>query len=687
MYDWFHTKLNQNLQNRDEMRFSGFLLHFLLFNVAFLNLPAQEVKDSVQLETVDIRAHSSDEPMSTIGSSVGILSVDDLQLRNDVTLVSGLNALPGVYMHSGTMNTNRMVIRGIGSRTPYSSNRIRAYLNDIPLTNGDGVTTIEDIDVSLLGRVEVMKGPSSALYGSGLGGTLKLYATGSQERLIIHARSGSFSTQQYSIGGKFGEESNGLSVAVNSYTSDGYRENNEYRRNSLFATGKHLMQKSTLSYTLLLLDMDAQIPSSINEETFENTPEKAANNWLSAEGYEENKRLISGVSLQHSFSDIFSSRTTVFAGISRAFEHRPFNDLADNSWQYGTRNQMRWIYPEIEFIANQELFFEDYNWQTEDEGEVLNAVKEKRWYYNISGLMSYQPLANLRITGALNLNQLFYNYTNENGAEDRFSYTPIFSPRLGVNYQFNGATNIYTSIGHGFSSPSLEETLLPDGDKNNDLQPEQGVMSELGFRSFGLNRKLYYDLTFYHINLQDLLVTKRITEESFMGINAGRTQHAGVELVMNYQLFQLASFPGKMTVSGSGTVMRNLFVDFVDEGIDYSGNQLPGIPDKMGHLKLEWEPASNLELFVSYNFFGSQFLDDDNLLRYNPYQVFDMSCQYQVNLWNNINARLKLGINNVFNEHYASMLLVNAPSFGGAAPRYYYPGMPRNYNFSLSLFF
>lgn len=35
------------------------------------------------------------------------------------------------------------------------------------------------------------------------------------------------------------------------------------------------------------------------------------------------------------------------------------------------------------------------------------------------------------------------------------------------------------------------------------------------------------------------------------------------------------------------------------------------------------------------------------------------------------------GIRNLFDRHYASMILVNAPSFGGSAPRYYYPGLPR----------
>ena len=40
---------------------------------------------------------------------------------------------------------------------------------------------------------------------------------------------------------------------------------------------------------------------------------------------------------------------------------------------------------------------------------------------------------------------------------------------------------------------------------------------------------------------------------------------------------------------------------------------------------------------------------------------------------------IKGGIENIFDVHYASMLAVNAPSFNGVPPRYYYPGNPRNF--------
>ena len=55
----------------------------------------------------------------------------------------------------------------------------------------------------------------------------------------------------------------------------------------------------------------------------------------------------------------------------------------------------------------------------------------------------------------------------------------------------------------------------------------------------------------------------------------------------------------------------------------------------------------------------------------------------------NLNKKLILnvffGINNIFDEVYASQILINAAGFGGNAPRYFYPGNPINYFSGINL--
>jgi len=87
---------------------------------------------------------------------------------------SAINEVPGVYMHTGTLNTNRITVRGIGNRSLFSTTKLRAYIDDIPLTNGVGETTVEDFDREILQSVELYKGPGATAYGSGLGGLMLL---------------------------------------------------------------------------------------------------------------------------------------------------------------------------------------------------------------------------------------------------------------------------------------------------------------------------------------------------------------------------------------------------------------------------------------------------------------------------------------------------------------------------------
>src|SRR5690606_38305790 len=75
-------------------------------------------------------------PSSTVTSVV-------LDQQSPVAIVDGLNKISGVYIQSGAINTNRITIRGVGSRTLYGTNKIKAYFNGIPITNGVGETALD----------------------------------------------------------------------------------------------------------------------------------------------------------------------------------------------------------------------------------------------------------------------------------------------------------------------------------------------------------------------------------------------------------------------------------------------------------------------------------------------------------------------------------------------------------------
>lgn len=150
---------------------------FLLL-IIFQNTFAQEKSKSIdtvktkKLEEVIISSFHINKDLQNASASIGILSKKDLLQNNTTDISTVINTIPGVFMQSANFTTTRISIRGIGARTPYGTNKIRAFYGSIPLTSGNSETVIDDIDLENIGQIEIIKGPLSSVYGAGLGGAI-----------------------------------------------------------------------------------------------------------------------------------------------------------------------------------------------------------------------------------------------------------------------------------------------------------------------------------------------------------------------------------------------------------------------------------------------------------------------------------------------------------------------------------
>jgi len=141
----------------------------------------QTTKDTTALSEVILIGSPIQNTMQKTASSVGLISAKEISQTDGVILTPLLNKTAGVYMQQGTLNTNRITIRGIGARSQFSTNRVKAYFEEIPLSTGEGETTLEDIDLSVLNKIEIIKGPNSSSFGAGLGGVINLFGNQSSK--------------------------------------------------------------------------------------------------------------------------------------------------------------------------------------------------------------------------------------------------------------------------------------------------------------------------------------------------------------------------------------------------------------------------------------------------------------------------------------------------------------------------
>lgn len=639
--------------------------------------------------------------LSEQDGAVSVVSPAALRRDNPVNLAPALNRVPGVYFQQATFTTNRLTIRGIGARTPFGTSKIRAYFDEIPLTNGQVETSIEDIDLSLIERVEVVRGPASSLYGAGLGGVIRLVPSLTpfgQHFAEATVQGGSFGLRRavvrVGVSGKNGD----IQLNFNGLHSDGFRENNLTDRWSLGLISRQRSGEKGM-FTLLgqFIHLRGFIPSSIDSLTFRTNPRAAAANWLNARGYEAYDRGQIGGSWNYTPSKGWTLQASVFSTFRTSDEPRPFNILQENSFSTGARAVVTRRFSlgnmEVTGKLGGEYFHEWYFWRTyvianRQPGAILSDNQEVRSYVNAFTQWQARLSPKTNLSAGFNLNQTRFalrdffvaDSINQSG---NYTFEAALSPRIALSHHLTDALFLHASASHGFSPPTLSETLTPTGLVNTEIRPETGWSYEAGLRWGQILDRFSLDANFFYMDIRNLLVARRVGPDEFIGVNAGQTAHTGLELELNGDLIQQPNW--RVGLFASAALGRYRFLDFTDGDNNYSGNALTGTPAHHvnGGLDVSWKRG--LYGNVNGQWVSGFPMNDANTAFVDGYALANVRLGWQGKVGKKLNFDAFGGVNNVFDALYAPMVQVNALPAGGRPPRYYYPGLSRNFYAGLTV--
>tara|TARA_X000000950_G_scaffold258421_1_gene325869 strand:- start:1619 stop:3829 length:2211 start_codon:yes stop_codon:yes gene_type:complete len=657
------VKINQSKDLKIELTHKGFILDDIVINSNFYS---KKLKDN--------------------NTSTSI--IDDIEFRKNEGefLINSLNQLTGIYSHSAGYNTNRITIRGMGSRSPYSTNKIKSYLNNIPLSNGVGETTIEDFGIEILDQIEINKGPNSSIYGSGLGGNIVLKTSKSFEKTVkIKSIFKSFNTYQNSI--SVSKKINKINLLLNfeKIKSDGFRDNNTYDNNRIFASVNYEINDDyVIDFIHFYNSAEALIPSSLSLESFIDNPSSAAFSWRNVEGGEDYNRSLTGLTI-NSKKNKYTSSTTFFYKTFNNDENRPFNYLIEDSDSFGFRHIGKFPLNSFDFSYGLEYSGENYIFSTWDEygsmdQSIISQQTQDRKNYNYF-LQVDKSFKNSFLTFGIGSNKINYDWVDETESTSlNYNTKTIISPRLSYNHNLDNIS-IFGNISHGFSSPNIDETLDENGIVNPDIKPETGWNYELGLIGSTNDNSLSYNLNLYYMDIKNLLVAQRTSFDTFTGVNAGKTTHPGLEATINFPLLRSQN----LTITSSSNFSKYwyIFKDFNNRGTDYSQNKLTGVPTHTTFSKIKFD-LKNYLAQISFQNVGKIPMNDSNELFTDSYSVIDLKLSKLYSL-KNLGINISTGVNNLFDKRYASGIVINARGFGGRDPRFYYPGLPRNYFISLSL--
>ena len=648
-----------------------------------------------------ISGYHINDSLQNAPASISILSAKDIQRNDNSSIAPILNTLPGVQMQSGAINTNRISIRGIGARTPYGTNKIRAFYGSIPLTSGDSETTIEDIDLEVINKVEIIKGPLSSLYGAGLGGAILIepkYATGEGSRASVSTTAGSFGLLKNTINYGYNTKNGSLNINYHKLESDGWRDNSSYYREGVTIAGDLFRKESSrLTYFGNYTYMKANIPSSVSKTSFNTNPRAAAPTWAASKGYEQYHSYMGGLAYDWKLSPWLSNSTSIFINTKDSFEPRPFDILEQNSTGYGGRTQFNGTQKigsmKTHFIAGMEYFRDGYyggtfenNYQDNNgngtlQGNRLTANEQKRNFINAFAQLRLEFTPKLELQAGVNYNKTSFDLKNtfptDGVSSEDYSYKGIWSPQVSFLYKPTNLQTVYASVSRGFSLPAIEETLTANGNINPNIKPENGYNIEVGTKQYYLDKRLYFDIAVYRMEINDLLVAQRVGDDQYIGVNAGKTLHQGIEASIRYALPVNASWA--IVPYAAASIGHYEFKEFVNNDIDYGGNDLTGVPSNKINGGITVDMPVGLYLSADYYYMGSTPINDANTIYNDSYNLLNAKAGWRHTTSFGLGIQLSVGINNITDTHYASMVLVNATGVNDAPPRYYYPGLPVNY--------
>jgi len=657
------------------------------------SLPAQD-GDSTVLEEIIVTATRIPTDLADLPFAAGRIPGDQFQrARQQLGLDEVMSVQPGLFFQNryNFAQDLRIAIRGFGARANFGIRGIRIFADDIPQTLPDGQGSVDAIDLGSVESVEVIRGPFSAVYGSSSGGVIHLRTEdGPAEPFLsgrLNAGSYGFSEWQVKAGGQAGR----LNWLVNGSTTrlDGYRDHATYR-NDLFNSKFRFDIDETTSLTVLVNAVDsptADDPGGLTAREVADNPRQAAPRNLQYNAGESLQQQTLGIAFRKTFS---RGRELLLRNyyVQRDFVNRlPFDvnsngqggsvDLdrkfagigAQYGWatDWGGRSGRLIIGVDYDAQRDHRLRFAN------NQGVVGALTTDQDENVTTTGLFAQQAV-DLTERLALTLGGRFdiVDYrvlarSDPAGSGERTFRE--FSPMLGFNWAIQESLRVYGNVSTSFDPPATTELANPFGASgfNPEIDSQTATNYELGLKGL-VSGRLRYELAAFHIDVRDEIVPFELegSGQSFYR-NAGRSTHEGLEALAAVELV-----PG-LTGTATYTWSDFRFDEFREPGgAVFDGNRIPGIPEHLFNLALDWTHASGWYAGWDVLYAGSFYADNANSVETGDYLVSNLRAGYRwaMDRWS---VEPFFGINNLFDEHYMSNIRLNA-AFG----RYYEPAPLRN---------
>ena len=679
------------------------LQHFVSFTLSAAALSGAAQAAEPVAETVLVTATRVTEEAARLPLAWSVVDADALALTGHVHINEIMQRVPGAWIsrNNGQESLTALrspVLAGAGSCGAFFMAADGISLRAPGFCN---VNQLFDANAEQAGRIEVIKGPATALYGSNaMHGVINILSAAPTDELdgdlALEAGPNDYYRAKYRYSNTRG--AHGISLAVNGSSDGGYQDDSGYDQQKLTLRHDYSGDLWQLRSVLELMNLNQETAGYI-------------------EGYKsyEDSRLKDTNPNPEAYRDVWSMR--FYTAASRALgEHSTLTltpYLRDNEMEFlqhflpwqaveenghsslGLRGMVHTDTAAVSWVNGIDLEYTD-GWLKETQARPFSPNQPAGVHYDYDVRASVAALYSQarsqldspwEFSGGLRLEHTYYDYDNRTatgpacapGASACRFYRPAdrhddftdWSLNAGASYSFSPKLLAYLRLARGFRAPQTTELYrLQAGQQSADLDSEKIDSVELGLRGNWADA-LDYDLTAYYMLKDDVI----FQDANRYNVSGAQTRHYGLELSLDYR------FAGRWYAQLDASLARHRYdnhIELLDSNSDIKGNDIDTAPELFGSARLgadlSQRTGGDAVAELEWVYMDEYFLEPDNRHQYGGHSLFNLRLGAALGpRW-----RATLRLTNLLDEDYAERA-----DFGFGQYRYFV-GQPRDAFLELS---
>ncbi len=620
--------------------------------------------DTLDIPQVVVTANRSTRSVEDIPGSVTIIEAKEIEEMPAQNVDDILRYVANVHVNRswGIFSQNASVtMRGLDA-----SARVLILLDGAPLNkSAGGSVNWSLVPVNSISRIEIIKGPASALYGNNaMAGVINIITKDPVKPLQGEAGilAGTYGTigGYLDVSGTNVKDGKGFMWSLNSFyrQGDGYYLNPEELRDS---TDEKVFLKEYSIAGKLGYSFNSRHKVEVDARYYDDTRGQGR------KVYEDlgDHMSVNTTYLRADYQGIFNSTKVVaMAFYQLENEFKQSESISSNSGKYKLSDRDSDKH-DVGLWINATTYLSDNNILTygvdlkQGTADVVNTYKTSTDVLTYEGTLDFYGLfvqdewklyndkfvivAGARMDfakyhkGRLNVE----NPTSNTGFIESFdsSFTDnswnSFSPKIALKYKLSNVNSVYVSYSKGFMPPKLDDLSksgkIRKGFKlaNPELGPEYLTNYELGF-TFEFFEKLSIEPSVYFSQGKDFQYFVGTGDSIDTGSgelkpvyqrqNISSVEVLGAEISTKLKLLKGMYLMANYTFNSS-KITEYTAPDSQDK--DITGKYLIEVPKNMAYCGLSWQ-NKYVNTTISYNYIDSQWYDDENTIEIEAYSTLDI---------------------------------------------------------------